>query len=149
MSESTVSPPPALVDFERERAVFRAHLQSIEARGWERLDDFTFKICAGGMALSVTLLGVLREHEVGAVPLVFFAWGCWTVSLFCVLFSVWAGQRGLRSQIGHWDRGDYYQVKNPEGAVGRLTPSLNMAAMICCSIGLGFLFAFAVANLTP
>lgn len=124
---------------------FREHLQTLEGDGWRHFDDFVFKTSAGGIALSVTFLGVA---EVSPSPWMFASWMFWAFSLMAVLVSIWTGQFGLREQISRWDAGTYYRSANPAGGWGRATSPLNMAALIGSMLGLACLLWFAYVNIS-
>jgi hypothetical protein len=127
---------------------FRKLLQDCETKGWTRFDDLVFKIAAGGLALSITLLGLLRDAAPSGLVWMFAAWSMWGATLIALLFSVLTGQYGLRTQIAHLDAGTYYDVKRPEGRLGALTPWLNYAAIGACGLGLSCLLVFAVVNVS-
>jgi hypothetical protein len=127
---------------------FRKLLQDCETKGWTRFDDLVFKIAAGGLALSMTLLGLLRESLPAGLVWMFTAWALWGATLLALLVSVLTGQFGLRAQIAHLDAGTYYSVKQPEGRLGALTPWLNYAATAACGLALFSLLVFAVVNLS-
>src|SRR5262249_18859790 len=110
-------------------ADFRKHLQTCEAKGWEHFDDVVFKIAAGGLALSLTLLGLMKNVTPSSMRWIFSAWFLWALTLLLLMFSVLTGQLGLRSQIRHVDRGTYRKAKRPEGRCGALTPWLNSAVI--------------------
>ena len=140
--------PNSPTDYRVLNAKFRDHLQSSEGRGWEHFDDVVFKIAAGGLALSITLLGVMKDSVVPAsMWWVFTAWIFWSISLLLIMLSVRTAQQGLRSQIARWDAGNYYQPPLPEGKIGGLTPWLNDAALLAGAIGLIALIMFAYLNL--
>lgn len=128
-------------------AEFRKHLQTCEAKGWERFDDTAFKMAAGGLALSLTLAGVTKNLQPASMYWVFGAWVCWSVSLLVILISIWTGQQGLRSQIAHRDTGDYYTTKHAAGVFGRVTPALNLVAIATCGGGLVCIVLFTLKNL--
>jgi hypothetical protein len=134
-------------DAVRERlGDFRKHLQSCEADGWDHFDDVVFKISAGGLALSVTLLGVTKDVRSASMPWVYAAWVLWGLTLLVMMISVLSAQSGLRSQITHVDAGDYYQHAHPEGHWGSFTPWLNRAAATLCGVALCCLIVFAFTN---
>jgi len=135
------------VDYRVVNAQFRQHLQTCEGQGWNHFDDVVFKIAAGGLALSVTFLGVTDQVESATMPWVFGAWGFWAISLLAILFSIRTAQSALRSQIAHWDAGSYYDTKRPEGRAGWWTSRLNDVAAATCGLGLVFLIVFAFLNL--
>jgi len=139
---------PITREQQAELMPFRAHLQSSEAKGWERFDDAVFKLSAGGLALSVTFLGVVKTVDLASMPWVYGAWACWAMSLLVSLLSIVTAQLGLRSQIRYFDAATYYEVAHPEGRWGRLTPGLNIFGVIATSSGLICLFVFALTNLS-
>lgn len=139
------TPPPPLDDAQKE---FRKLLQDCETKGWARFDDLVFKVSAGGLALSMTLLGLLRDSDPAGVVWMFGAWLFWGATLLVLVISVWTGQYGLRSQIAHLDAGTYYHVKRPQGRFGVLTERLNHATIVCCGLGLLCMLVFAVLNLS-
>jgi hypothetical protein len=127
---------------------FRKHLQACEAKGWEHLDDVVFKIAAGGLALSLTLLGLTKNVTPFSMKVMFGVWACLALALLALMFSVLTGQEGLRSQITRVDEGDYYHVAHPEGKLGQMTPWLNRLAIASCAFGLLLLMVFAISNLS-
>jgi hypothetical protein len=126
---------------------FRKLLQDLETKGWARFDDLLFKVSAGGLALSLTLVGVLRDFGPTGLPWMFGAWSFWALTILLLLISLQTGQYGLRSQIAHLDAGTYYQVKRPEG-IGVLTPWLNHLATASCGGALLCLVVFAGVNIS-
>lgn len=143
-SDPLISPQ----DYRVLNASFRAHLQSCESKGWEHFDDIVFKIAAGGLAISVTFLGVARGINPASMPWMFGAWTCWSISLLALMLSTRTAQTGLRSQIARWDAGTYYTTDHPEGRIGHLTPRLNDVATVGCALGLVSLVVFALINLS-
>ena len=127
-------------------AEHRKVCQDCEVKGWAPLDDMVFKIAGGGLALSLTLLGVTKSVNPASMRWLFGAWICWGITLLAVPLSMLTGQLGLRSQIRHIDVGDYRRTKHPEG-VGVLTPLLNAVAILGCTIGQLLLVWFALLNL--
>ena len=119
----------------------------MEAAGWSHFDDVVFKIAAGGLALSVTFLGVTKEVNPASMPWVFGSWGALTFALLILLLSICSAQIGLRTQIANWDAETYYGNPHPEGSTGRLTPWLNALSAAACIVGLIGLVGFAVVNL--
>jgi hypothetical protein len=87
----------------------------------------------------------------GAAPIamswMYAAWICWAASLLVLMLSISTAQSGLRSQIRHWDAGDYYNFEHPEGNIGRFTPWLNNLVVGACMLGLVCLVVFALKNL--
>jgi hypothetical protein len=129
-------------------ADFRKHLAGCEAKGWEHFDDVVFKIAAGGLALSVTLLSVARNVQPSSMPCIYMSWVLWSLTLLLLLVSVLTGQEGLRSQIAHLDAGDYYDHRRPEGRWGSLTPWLNRAAAGAAVLGICCVIVFALRNIS-
>jgi hypothetical protein len=146
------APPAPCDDYRVSDAAFRAHLQTSEANGWNHFDDVVFRLAAGGIALSLTFLSLMKTPGRRATILVFIAWGSWAVALMAILWSIITAQAGLRSQIARWDSGDYYAAgvqdvdHHATGVVGRLTPWLNHVAAIACALGLVFFVVFAFLN---
>jgi len=126
----------------------RTRLQEDERKGWQHLDNVVFKIAAGGLAVSVTFLGVTSGTAPGSMPWVYVAWVLWVVSLASLMLSVVTGQLGLRSMIRHIDAGSFDRTTSPEGRLGACTPALNNVAVATCGIGLVCLLIFAVMNVS-
>lgn len=121
--------------------------QDCEVKGWGPLDGMLFKISGGGLALSLTLLGVTKNVNPASMRWLFAAWICWGIALLAVPLSMLTGQLGLRSQIAHIDAGDYRRTKNPQG-IGAWTPALNAIAICGSTLGQVFLVWFALLNLS-
>ena len=128
-------------------APHRKVCQTSEVAGWPRLDEMLFKISAGGMALSLTLLAIVKTSiSAGSMTWLYLAWGSWGLCLIVLLFSIVGGQYSLRAQIDHIDKGNYYKVKRPGGTWGPLIGPMNWFAIASCVVGLMFLAIFAFAN---
>ena len=141
----------AVSDYRVSRATHRDIMQASEIRGWDHFDDVVFKIAAGGLAVSVTFIGVMKGAPKGQalsmMPWMFAAWICWASSLALLLLSVCAAQGSLREQIDRWDNGTYYDTSHPEGHVGRAIIWMNRGAAYVTIFGLACLIVFAVGNL--
>ena len=81
----------------------RRHCQDLEGKGWSHLDEMVFKVSAGGLAISVTLLSVTEAVAAASMGWIYGAWALWAVSLLALMVSICTGQAGLRSQIHHID----------------------------------------------
>jgi hypothetical protein len=125
---------------------YRKLLLANETTGWSRFDDLVFKITAGGLGLSLALLGAMRDTDPTDLRWMFAAWLLSALTLIALLVSVITGQYGLRSQIAHIDAGTFRQVRWPDG-VGALTPWLNHLAAISCAGALLCLLIFAAINI--
>jgi hypothetical protein len=150
-SEGTPNRPPAVQLLDNPAVLeFRKLLQSCETKGWEHFDDLAFKISAGGLALSLTLLGIMKNVAPTSIAWMFVAWVCWAVSLLALMLSISTAQSGLRSQIRHLDMGDYYELQpgeRPEGMLGGLTSWLNHFVTGTSMLGLICLMVFALMNM--
>jgi hypothetical protein len=128
---------------------YRELLQKCDVEGWDHFDDLLFKVAAGALALSVTLLGVLDDRVAPAsMKWAFFAWGFLGASLFLLLLSVLAAQFAVRKAIANIDKGTFYATDRPEGIFGALVNPLNGLAILFCFGGILCLMRFAGLNVT-
>lgn len=133
---------------QKKVADHRKELQTRQGDAWNHLDDYAFKTAAGGLAVSLTLLGLGRDTVTAqALWWMYGAWVFWTTALIFVVVSIWWGALGLRKQIHHIDQGDYEVDGSTSGYLGRATLWLNGFSALCVLVGLVFLFKFAVLNM--
>jgi hypothetical protein len=129
---------------------FREQMQTRERDGWDHLDEMIFKIAAGGLALSVTFIGVVKTPAPTSMAWVYLAWGTLTFGLLALLFSKITANMSLRNRIARFDDGTFYDVPKPGPGwyYDLATNVFNYVTVSATAIGLLFLVVFALGNLS-
>lgn len=129
-------------------ADYRQWLIAAEQKSQEDFDKTILSLSGGALGISLVFLkDVIAPHPILQPCLLLSAWLAWAFSTFSVLTSYYLSHLALRRAISQVDDGTIYKHP-PGGALALWTAILNAAGAVLFLVGVCFITAFAVSNLS-
>lgn len=124
----------------------RAELTAARSAAETSWDKTILWLSAGALGVSLTFVKTCIDHgHVRALWVLAMGWLALVASLFVVLASFQLSLLAWSRAINQVDANDY---GNPGGCWSRFTVALNLLAGVLCLLGVLFVMAFALVNLS-
>lgn len=124
---------------------YRDLLTNLEIKSQEKYDKAVLALSGGAFAISFAFVGnFIKTSPPSHAYLLALSWGCFLISLVCVLFSFYESQRALRTAITQLDSG---KRENLGESYDQATARLNFSSGLFFVLGAIAIICFASFNL--
>lgn len=140
-----------LTPFQLEMAAYRRSLLTHESSMQGDFDKYILSLSSGALALSITFLKDVLNHQWTVAVWLIGAWIFWATSISCIVISFITSAKAMRTAVSQTDDMILYKAAN-EGNLGgmwnKITNALNMIGGATFLAGVVSMVVFSACNIT-